>query len=263
MALTQIPYATSLAHPRVRDITPADLHWALRAGLNDFLAFRGDILFAAFIYPTVAILAAAFALDVSLTPIVFPIVATFSLMGPVFAIGFYELARRRQEGTEAQWSHFLDPLRGASAMQIVALAAGLAMLSVVWLVTARAIYEATLGTLHPATVGAFVSGLFGTMEGWRLIVIGNLAGFGFAVVTLAVAVVSFPMMVDRPVHAFDAVETSLRAMGRNPLVILRWGFYVAGILVLASIPLFLGLAVAFPVLGYASWHLYTRIVERQ
>ncbi|CAN5265538.1 DUF2189 domain-containing protein [soil metagenome] len=263
MALIQTNYATSVAHPRVRDITARDLHWALRAGVNDFLALRGDILFAAFIYPTVAILAAAFALDVRLTPIVFPIIAAFSLMGPVFAIGFYELARRRREGVEPRWSHFLDPLRGPSRMQIMALAALLAMIAVVWLVTAKAIFEATLGTLHPATVGAFLRDLFGTTEGWRLILFGNLAGLGFAVVTLGIAVVSFPMMVDRPVHAFDAVETSLRAMGRNPAVILRWGLYVAAILLLASIPLFLGLAVAFPVLGYASWHLYTRIVDRQ
>lgn len=112
-------------------------------------------------------------------------------------------------------------------------------------------------------MGAFLRDLFGTAEGWRLILFGNLAGLGFAVVTLAIAVVSFPMMVDRPVHAFDAVETSLRATARNPAVILRWGLYVAVILLVASIPLGLGLAVAFPVLGYASWHLYTRIVDRQ
>lgn len=130
MALIQTNYATSIAHPRVHDISARDLHWALRAGVNDFLALRGDILFAAFIYPTVAILAAAFALDVRLTPIVFPIIAAFSLMGPVLAIGFYELARRRKEGAEPRWSHFLDPLRGPSAVQILALAALLAMIAV-------------------------------------------------------------------------------------------------------------------------------------
>ncbi len=74
--------------------------------------------------------------------------------------------------------------------------------------------------------------------------------------------VSFPMLVDKPVHASDAVETSLRASFANPMMTLRWGLYVAGLLALACIPLFLGLAVVLPVLGYASWHLYTRLVER-
>ena len=95
-----------------------------------------------------------------------------------------------------------------------------------------------------------------------MILFGNLAGLGFAIVTLMVAVVSFPMLVDRQVHASDAVETSLRATLQNPLVIARWGVYVAVILAVACIPAFLGLAIALPVLGYASWHLYTRIVER-
>lgn len=265
MALTHMPptsYDAALAHPRVRTIDARDLHWALRKGFADFLTFRGDILFAAVIYPTVAILAAAFALDISLTPIVFPIGAAFSLLGPVIAIGFYELARRREEGVEPRWSHFLDPLRGASRAHIVALAGLLAMIAIVWLVAAKAIYEGTLGTLHPSTAGQFVRDLFSTAEGWQLILFGNLAGFAFALAALAISLVSFPMLVDRPVHAYDAVETSLRAMARNPFTSLRWGFYVAAILVLASIPLFLGLAVAFPVLGYASWHLYTRIVER-
>jgi uncharacterized membrane protein len=37
---------------------------------------------------------------------------------------------------------------------------------------------------------------------------------------------------------------------------------VVALLALGCLPLFVGLAVVLPVLGYASWHLYTRVIER-
>ncbi|MET0365737.1 MAG: DUF2189 domain-containing protein [Sphingobium sp.] len=248
--------------PAIRNIHASDLHWALREGMSDFLTFRGDIILAGFIYPAVALLAAVLALGGEMLPIVFPMAAAFSLLGPLIAIGFYEMARRRESGLEAGWSHFLDPLRGTNRTQIIGLALGLVTLALGWLFMANSIYESTLGRLHPQGLGDFLSMLFTTPEGWRMMVFGNVVGLAFALVTLVTMIASFPMLVDRNVHASDAVETSLRASFHNPMMTLRWGLYVAVILAVACVPLFLGLAVALPVLGYASWHLYTRMVER-
>jgi uncharacterized membrane protein len=39
-----------------------------------------------------------------------------------------------------------------------------------------------------------------------------------------------------------------------------WGFIVAALLVIGSVPFFLGLTVVMPVLGHATWHLYRRAV---
>jgi len=248
--------------PAVRNLQAADLHWALREGVRDFGAFRGDIILAALLYPAVALLAAAMALRGQMIPIIFPMAAAFSLLGPLIAIGFYEMARRRESGMEAGWSHFLDPLRGPQRGQILGLAAGLVVLVLAWLFMANNIYDQTLGLLHPETPQAFLWMLFNTAEGHRMILFGNIVGFAFALVTLMTMIVSFPMLVDRRVHASDAVETSLRVSFRNPVMTLRWGLYVAVLLAVACIPLFLGLAIVLPILGYASWHLYTRAVER-
>ncbi|MFT3964728.1 MAG: DUF2189 domain-containing protein [Sphingobium sp.] len=262
LAPSSPPAASVRSMPRIRDIHASDLHWALREGVQDFLTFRGDIILAGFIYPAVALLAAALALGGEMIPIIFPMAAAFSLLGPIIAIGFYEMARRRESGMEAGWSHFLDPLRGANRWQIVGLSLALVTLTLGWLFMANSIYADTIGRLHPAGLGDFLSMLFTTGEGWRMILFGNFVGLAFAIVTLVTMIVSFPMLVDRNVHASDALETSLRASFHNPVMTLRWGLYVAVILALACVPLFLGLAVALPVLGYASWHLYTRMVER-
>ena len=53
-----------------------------------------------------------------------------------------------------------------------------------------------------------------------------------------------------------------RAAHENKGEMVRWGILVAGLLVLGSIPLFVGLAFVLPWLGYSTWHLYTRLVDR-
>jgi uncharacterized membrane protein len=69
------------------------------------------------------------------------------------------------------------------------------------------------------------------------------------------------MLVDGKFGALTAAETSLRAALANPRVFAVWGLVVAGLLVLGSLPLFVGLALVLPTLGYATWHLYRRAVE--
>ena len=95
-----------------------------------------------------------------------------------------------------------------------------------------------------------------------MIVIGGVIGALFAAIVLALSVVSMPLLVDSKVSAADAVRTSVRATRENAGVMLRWGIIVAALLVVGSIPLFIGLAVVLPWLGYSTWHLYTRLVDR-
>jgi len=249
------------ATPPVRRIDAADLNWALREGWRDFTSMRGDILFAALLYPLIGIVTAAIALNSRLMPLFFPLVAGLSILGPIVSSGFYELARRREEGRDARWGHFLDPIR-ERRRGIVELTLWLVALFLVWLGAAWLIYEATLGRLYPSDLGGFLRDLFTTREGWTMIVLGNLAGAGLAAVTLATTVVAAPMVVDKGVEADSAIAVSVRATWANLGAMVRWGLIVATLLVLGSIPVFIGLAVVLPVLGYATWHLYTRLIDR-
>ena len=86
-------------------------------------------------------------------------------------------------------------------------------------------------------------------------------GFLLAVVALAVSVVSFPLLLDRDVGAAVALSTSLRVVAKNPLTMAAWGAIVAGLLLIGSLPLLLGLTVVVPVLGHATWHLYRKAVS--
>ena len=248
--------------PRIRRIDEADLRWALSEGWKDFQEKRGDIIVLALIYPLVGIVAAAATFNDQWLPLLFPLVAGLSIFGPAVASGFYELARRRETGLDSSWIHFVDPLRERSRGGLVLLTTGLAVLFAAWLLVAWAIYAATIATGEAMGMAEFFRRLFTTPQGWTMIVVGNLAGFAFAVTTLVLAVVSFPMVVDRPMGAGAAVLTSIRTVAENPRVMASWGLRVAGLLALGCLPVFIGLAVVLPVLGYATWHLYTRLVER-
>ncbi|KQU47382.1 hypothetical protein ASG67_14065 [Sphingomonas sp. Leaf339] len=248
--------------PDIRRIDTSDLNWALAEGWKDFQEKRGDLLFIGLLYPMICLIAVVMTFNDPLLPLFFPLVAGLSIAGPAVASGFYELARRREEGRDSSWWHFLDPLNGRSRTPLAMLTAGLAVLFVGWLIVAYAIYGATFGVDAPLDIAAFLARVFTTEAGWMMIVVGNLVGAAFAIATLVFTWVSFPMVVDKPVDAGVAVRTSIAAVSKNPREAFGWGLRVAGLLLLGLIPAAIGLAVVLPWLGYSTWHLYTRVVVR-
>ncbi len=248
--------------PEVRRIGSDDLRWALAEGWKDFTAKRGDLIFAGLLYPVICFVAVLVTFNAPLLPLFFPLVAGISIAGPAVASGFYELARRREEGADQSWWHFFDPLRGRSRTPLLTLTVGLLALFAGWLIVAYAIYGATFGTQTGARIADFAARMFTTREGWEMIILGNLAGGVFAVATLVCSVVAFPMVVDKPVDAGVALRTSWKAVRKNPRETFGWGVRVALLLLVGLIPLAIGLAVVLPWLGYATWHLHTRLVVR-
>jgi uncharacterized membrane protein len=250
----------------VRPITDADIRWALREGWGDYRERRGELLLLPLIYVAVGILAAFMGFRANLFPLLFPLAAGFALVGPIAAAGFYELARRREAGEPSHWNHFFDPLFGPARWPLIGLSAALAVLFLCWLWVASAIYSATLATLGEAPPAEFLRRLFTTPEGLRLVLVGNGVGALFAFAALLISAFSFPMAVDvrshRSVDPLSAIGTSIAVFARSPVAVLKWGLVVAALLLLGSIPLFVGLMVALPVLGYSTWHLYTRAVVR-
>jgi len=167
---------------------------------------------------------------------------------------------RREQGAHVTWMDAFNVLRSPSLFAIFQLAALLIGIFMLWLVVADSLYNVTLGPEPPVSISAFVRDVLTTDAGWVLIGAGIGIGFLFAVAVLAISVVSFPLLLDRPVSAATALRTSLRAVIANPGPMAVWGLIIAAGLVIGSLPFFLGLVVVLPVLGHATWHLYRRVV---
>jgi uncharacterized membrane protein len=247
--------------PSVRRIGFRDLKSALAKGVDDTGAYRTDVFFLCLVYPVVGLLLIVLTFGHGLLPLLFPLAAGFALIGPVAAVGLYEMSRRRERGVKTTWADAFGVVQSHAFGAIIVLGLILIALFAAWLIAAYVIYEATLGPEPPASIESFLRDVFTTNEGWTMIGAGVGVGSLFAVLVLAISVVSFPLLLDREVGVATAVTTSVRAVAKNPLSMAAWGLIVAAGLLLGSIPLLLGLIVVMPVLGHATWHLYRKVVS--
>jgi uncharacterized membrane protein len=261
MANTHILVGTNLARPVVRHISPSDLYQSLARGVDDFMAMPSHAVFLCVIYPLFGIFLIGMTLGHATLPLAFPIAAGFALVGPIAAIGLYELSRRREAGLDSSSSHAFDVLHSPSLGAIVALGLLLMAIFLIWLAVADAIYVANFGYAAPTSLRQFADQVFNTPAGWTLIFVGTGVGFLFAVLVLAISAISFPLLLDRDVGAAVALLTSIRVVAENPMTMALWGLIVAALLFIGSIPFLLGLTVVMPVLGHATWHLCRRAVE--
>lgn len=261
MSSSHILVGAKPARPAIRRVRPSDLRHSLQGGIDDFAAMPSHAIFLCVIYPLLGLFLIGMTLGYAMLPLAFPIAAGFALIGPLAAIGLYELSRRREAGLDSASSHALDVLHSPSLPAIIALGILLMALFLIWLAVAQALYVAFFGYTAPASIGRFAEDVLTTSAGWKLIVVGTGVGFLFAAAVLTMGVVSFPLLLDRDVGAAVALLTSIRVVAANPLTMALWGLIVAALLVIGSLPLFLGLAVVMPVLGHTTWHLYRRAVE--
>jgi uncharacterized membrane protein len=247
--------------PVVRRISFADLRDALSKGIEDFMAMPSHALFLCVIYPVIGILLGALTFGYGLMSLIYPLAAGFALLGPLAAIGLYDLSRRRERGLPTDIGRSFEIIHLPSFGAIVALGLLLAVIFLLWLAVAHWIYVANFGSAPILSFEEFARAILNTSEGWRVIIIGNGVGFLFALVAFTISVVSFPLLLDRDVGAIEAVLTSYRAVRTNPIVMAAWGLIVAGSLFIGSLPFLLGLCVVMPVLGHTTWHLYRKVVE--
>ncbi|MBR0697413.1 DUF2189 domain-containing protein [Bradyrhizobium lablabi] len=260
-SVTQSEQAAASA-PVIRTIGLSNLHRALQLGWEDFKAVPSHAIILCAIYPVLGLVLARTVHGYSVLPLLFPLAAGFALLGPFAAIGLYELSRRRENGEQASAWDAMDVFRSPSFGAMLGVGTLLFALFVTWIATAQAIYTAAFGYQTAANIPDFAERVLTTPEGWWLIVVGCGVGFLFALVALCISVIAFPMMLDRQATAGEAMVTSLRVVARNPVTMAAWGLIVAALLVLGTIPFFLGLAIVVPLLGHATWHLYREAIVK-
>jgi uncharacterized membrane protein len=238
-----------------RTMTLLEIKNALALGWDDLRQSRTDALLMGAIFPLAGIIFAAAFVVQAFLPFVFPLLAGFALLGPLATLYFAALSRQREHDDESIAILFREP----RVKEIQRLAGTAIMIYLGWNLSAAIIYLFTLGSSNEAANAPFFTRVFTTTAGWELVIIGCAVGAVFAVVTLAISVISFPAVIDRPITAFQAVNISFHAMLRNPIFVLAWGAVVVAGLALGAVTCLLGMVVVLPVLGHATWHVYKRM----
>ncbi len=245
----------------INDLGLADLNEALRKGWRDFHAMPSHLIFLVAVYPAAAFLLAQLAYSFNLMPMFFPLVGGFAILGPFVGLLLYDISRRRELGLEPHWKDTLKVLESEGRGSILALGLLLFAIFAAWLWAADRLYASIMGGRTFDSVAAFLTAVLTTEAGWTLIIAGHAVGFVFAALAFMVSAVSFPMLLDRPVGAGEAIRASVLTVRRNPAVMAAWAAIIAVGLMAGSALLFVGLVIVLPVLAHASWHVYRKAIR--
>ncbi len=254
------PWRAPAGVPPVGAASWSDLRAALRAGLDDFRAAPLLGLAVGAIYMLGGWLLIYVLEARELRGLTFPVVAGFALVGPFFATILYEVSRRRERGLGFGWGDIPAMVAGTARRQILFLGFALMFWLAVWSRVGLMIYWGFFG-LSPKPFGEVVTTALTTWDGLWFLFVGHAFGAVFAAVAYCMTVVAFPFLLDRDADIITAIVASFRTVMASPVVMFAWATVIAAILAAASLPAFLGLPLALPVLGHASWHLYRRLVE--
>src|SRR5262245_18896852 len=168
----------STVYDDVQKISAADLVDALAKGVDDFKAKPSHLVILAILYPIAMVVAANIAVGYIPLPLVFPLLSGFALIGPLAAIGLYEISRRREHGLDISWEHALNVIRHPS-LSILTLSVLLGVIYFAWLGAAFEIYRQIYGSAVPSSISTFVEEVLTTSAGWTLIILGCGVGFLF------------------------------------------------------------------------------------
>ncbi|NNE53324.1 MAG: DUF2189 domain-containing protein [Sulfitobacter sp.] len=249
---TQIPKA-----PVPRPLGFADISASLRQGVADFAATPLiDLFFASFF--VVAGLVMGWITYVTGTTFWLVLaVLGFPLVGSLAALGFYETSRRRMAGEDIRFGEVARVVWSHKNGQLPWLATIIVVVFLFWFFLGHMIFALFLG-LTPMTNISTSLDVFLTADGLTMLGFGTVVGGVFAVVIFSLSVLGIPMLYDRDIDFVTAIIRSMGAVRASPFVYLIWGALVALVTLAAMIPLFLGLFIAMPILGHATWHLYKR-----
>ena len=254
---TQEPAATTM--PTIRRIHASDIVDALAEGLRDFQAYPAYGLFFGGIYALGGLATAFAAFWWGMNYLVYPMAAGFVLIGPFVAVGLYEVSRRRELGEPMGWRAVLGVIFAQGGKEISWMAFVTLFIFMIWMYQVRLLIALFFG-LHGMPAGSFPAILFTTPEGLAFLAVGHAVGAVLAILVFSLTVVSFPLLLDRQVDVVTAMITSVKSVVINPLPMIGWALVVTLLIIVASLPAFLGLFIVLPVLGHTTWHLYRKVV---
>ncbi len=258
MEVTREEHASEL--PEISAITVSDLLKCLKQGWQDYKsAPMLGLFFSAFYvlggYVIVSVL--FFSGEVWW---MMPLTVGFPLLAPFAGVGFYATSCLIEHKEPVTWRRVLACALMERKRQIPWVGAIIVVWFLLYLLISHAIFAITMG-LSALTDISHSFGLFFTPTGVGMMIGEVVVGAGFAFALFTITLVSLPLLLEREVDFVTGILTSVRAVMLNFGVLMVWAFMISAIMFVAMLPLLLGLFIALPVLGHATWHLYRKLLD--
>ena len=261
MVATRNDLKTSSGTPLAITQVPFDAPWLwLAAGWRDLWLKPSVSLVYGLVFAVLSI-----ALTVSLSvahlqALVLPLAGGFVLIGPLAAVGLYDMSRSIEAGRPVTWGSVLTAYTRAKG-QLSFFGAILAFAFYVWLQLALLLFMLFWGNNSIPPPSTFIPTLLFSPHGLALLIVGTMVGGMLASVVFAISVISVPLLLTHQLDSVTAVRTSLLAIVTNPKPLALWAVLIAGFMALGIATLSVGLVVAFPLIGHATWHAYRALLK--
>lgn len=241
--------------PDIARVTPAELWVALKAGVSDFqTAPLFGLTFSSF-YVVAGVALWWIGAGTFLWTLAFAL--GFPLVAPFAAVGLYEVSRRIEADEPLEWGAVLGVVWSQRQRQLPWVGAVLALIFLFWSFFAHMTFALFFGVSTLTNVSTSWD-IYMTPNGMIMLAVQGVVGAAVAFLTFGLTAVSLPLLVDKEFDFVTAMLISLDTVARNKAVMGFWAVVVAVSLFVAMLPAFLGLFIALPVLGHATWHIYRR-----
>lgn len=254
-----LPQASKV--PDVRRMDMRDITAALSAGWRDFRRKPFTGLFFAHVYVVGGWLIYLFLFVTEQEWWALPFTVGFPLIAPFLAVGLYEVSRRLEMGdTDFSRYDIFSVVWRQRLRQLPLMSWVIIVYFLFWSFFAHMLFALFMGPSVLMNVSTSYSYLL-QPEGLMMLLTGTAFGAVFAFVLFCLTVISLPLLLDKELDFVTAMLTSIAVVKTNPRVMMAWGIVIAALTFLAMLPALLGLFIALPVLGHASWHIYRRALD--
>ena len=179
-------------------------------------------------------------------------------VGPFVAAGLYAASRDIERSIRPSIAGTLR-LVTKRRTYLALFALMLTLVMAAWVRFSALLFAVTTSTLDP-TASAYIN-MLSSPDGWKTLAF--FAGVGLLLVTVVFlfSAVAVPYILDKDVDFISAMSTSYQTVTANPAAMFTWAAAIVLLTAVGIATAFIGLAVIFPVLGYASWHSYRELVR--
>ena len=186
------------------------------------------------------------------------LIAGFFIIAPFLGIGLYQMSAHLEKGEPLRICNALEAWK-SNHTQISMITGGFLIIMQLWIASNYVLFSLLYEGISPP-LDNFFSNVFLSEKGRNFTIASVIVGFFFAWWAYMISVITVPMLIDRKVDGFTAIRISIKSVLTNLPAMLLWALLIVLIVGLGLITYYIGLLVALPLIGHASWHAYRSLV---